>query len=149
MGGAGRVAGFDVADRAHLYLWVTNAFMAEGHTVAKAWGFVPRTILTWVKPRIGMGHYFRNTTEHVIFGVRGSLPTKRKNARTDFTAPMGRHSEKPEMFYRLIESMSPGPYLELFARRAAPGWDTWGNETPRPVAAVARDGDLFDSSTRV
>lgn len=116
-------------DDAHLYLWTTNAFMVEGHEVARAWGFTPRTILTWVKTQIGMDHYFRNNTEHVIFAVRGSQPLKVRNAPTAFTAPRGEHSAKPECFIDLVESWSPGPYLELFSRRHRMGWDVWGNES--------------------
>lgn len=122
------LAGHQIAPNAHLYLWTTNAFMGEAHDVARAWGFLPRTILTWVKPRIGMGFYFRNTTEHVIFAVRGKLRTRRKNQRTDFAAPVGAHSAKPAIFYEIVESMSPGPYLELFARERRAGWTSWGNE---------------------
>jgi N6-adenosine-specific RNA methylase IME4 len=94
LGAGGTVAGFQASQNAHLYLWTTNAFMEQAHVVARAWGFLPRTVLTWVKPQIGMGHFFRNTTEHVVFAVRGSLPLHVKNQRTDFTAPRGRHSEK-------------------------------------------------------
>jgi N6-adenosine-specific RNA methylase IME4 len=121
---------------AHLYLWTTNAFMVEGHEVARAWGFQPRTILTWVKTQIGMGHYFRNNTEHVIFAVRGSLPTNRKDVPTAFTAPRGAHSAKPECFIDLVESMSPGPYVEIFSRRHRLGWDVWGNESANTATLV-------------
>jgi len=113
---------------AHLYLWVTNAFMVEGHELAAAWGFTVKTILTWVKPRLGMGTYFRNNTEHVLFAVKGSLKTLRKDCRTAFTAKQGRHSEKPAAFYDTVESMSPGPFLDVFARRNRFGWDAFGDE---------------------
>lgn len=122
------LAGHPVAKDAHLYLWTTNAFMEQAHQVAVAWGFLPRTILTWIKPRIGMGHYYRNTTEHIVFAVRGKLPTRRKDQPTHFEAPVGRHSEKPEQAYEIVERMSPGPYLELFARRPRANWTVWGNE---------------------
>lgn len=124
----GRIARHPIAHDAHLYLWATNAFMEQAHQVAIAWCFTPRTILTWIKPRIGMGHYYRNTTEHVIFAVRGKLPTLRKDQPTHFEAPVGRHSEKPQRLYEIIESMSPGPWLELFARRQREGWVAWGDE---------------------
>jgi N6-adenosine-specific RNA methylase IME4 len=133
LGAGGTVAGFQASQNAHLYLWTTNAFMEQAHVVARAWGFLPRTVLTWVKPQIGMGHFFRNTTEHVVFAVRGSLPLHVKNQRTDFTAPRGRHSEKPEAFFEIVERCSPGPYLELFARKARPGWTAWGNEVTAEV----------------
>lgn len=117
-----------VDDDAHLYNWCTNAFVVEAHQLARGWGFDPKTLLTWVKPQIGMGHYFRNTTEHVVFAVRGTLACKRKDVRTDFSAKRGEHSAKPDEFFTIVESMSPGPYLELFARRRRPGWYAWGNE---------------------
>jgi N6-adenosine-specific RNA methylase IME4 len=116
-------------DDAHLYVWATNAFMVEAHDLAVAWGFDPKTILTWIKPQIGLGHYFRNTTEHVVFAVRGSLKPLSRDARTDFTAPRTQHSAKPDCFYDMVERVSPGPYLELFARRARFGWDYWGDQS--------------------
>jgi N6-adenosine-specific RNA methylase IME4 len=119
-------------DDAHLYLWTTNAFMVEAHELAKAWGFRQRTILTWVKTSFGMGHYYRNSTEHVLFCVRGKLPVARHDVPTHFVAPRGRHSAKPESFYDMVETMSPGPYLDVFARRQRMGWDTWGNECFTP-----------------
>jgi N6-adenosine-specific RNA methylase IME4 len=121
---------FVAKPNAHLYLWTTNAFMEDAHRVARAWGFLPKTILTWVKPRIGMGHYFRNTTEHVLFAVRGRLGTKVHNLRTDFSAPQPdrQHSRKPDRLLEIVEAASPGPYLELFARRSRDGWSCWGNE---------------------
>lgn len=128
---------------AHLYLWTTNAFMVEGHAVCKAWGFTPRTVLTWAKGRvrdgrlslqIGMGSYLRNVTEHVIFAVRGSLRCKVKNVSTLLLAPRGRHSAKPDEFYKLVENCSEGPYLELFARQRREGWSAWGNEVASDVS---------------
>jgi len=117
-----------VADNAHLYLWVTNGFLREGFDLMDAWGFTYKACLTWCKPQIGMGNYFRNATEHVYFGLRGSLPTNANNVPTWFTADRTRHSAKPECFYDLVEMSSPGPRLEMFARRRRLGWHTWGNE---------------------
>jgi N6-adenosine-specific RNA methylase IME4 len=124
------------ADDAHLYLWFTNAFAVEAHAIAKAWGFRPATLLTWVKtrhadgqPSMKMGYYFRGATEHVLFGVRGSLRLRAQRALpTAYFWPRLPHSVKPEPFYALVEEASPGPYLELFARKVRPGWDAWGNE---------------------
>lgn len=119
------------ATNAHLYMWTTNAFIEPAHAICRAWGFEPRTILTWVKPGIGMGYYFRNNTEHVVFAVRGSLPVKRHNQPTAFHAKKDKqHSRKPDEFYGIVESMSPGPYLEMFARRPWPNWTVWGNQAP-------------------
>ena len=117
------------APDAHLYLWVTNGFIREGFDLLDAWGFTYKTCLTWTKPSIGMGNWFRNSTEHVLFGVRGRLPTRRNDVPTHFEAPRTRHSAKPERFYDLVESCSPGPWFEMFARRRRLGdWSYWGNE---------------------
>lgn len=117
------------APNAHLYLWATNAFLDQAFHLARGWGFQPRTVLTWVKPGIGMGHYYRNNTEHVVFAVRGRLAVARHNQPTSFSAPKSKvHSQKPELFYEIAESMSPAPYLEMFARCQREGWVVWGNE---------------------
>jgi len=128
---------------AHLYLWVTNAFLEDGHALARAWGFQQRTMITWCKTQIGMGHYFRNSTEHALFCVRGKLALLRKDLPTHFTAPRGRHSEKPQAFYDMVETASPGPYLDVFARRHRMLWDVAGNEVYSAIpelAARAADG---------
>lgn len=123
------------APSCHLYLWVTNNFLPDGLEVMAAWGFRYVTKITWVKEgQPGLGQYFRGITEDCLFGVRGNLPYKldgfgrRAQGTTAFGAPRGRHSEKPERMYELIERVSYGPYLELFARTKRPGWDSWGNE---------------------
>ena len=126
------------ASTAHLYLWVPNALLLEGLEVMAAWGFTYKTNLVWHKVRKdggpdgrGVGFYFRNTTELILFGVKG------KNART--LAPGRRqvniirsqkreHSRKPDELYSLIEGCSSGPYLELFARGTRPGWKSWGDQ---------------------
>ena len=115
-------------ENAHLYLWVTNAFIEEGHVLAEKWGFTPKTMLTWGKEKMGVGWYFRGQTEHMIFAVRGSLPVKTRKVSTLFHAPVGTHSKKPEIAYQIIEQQSPPNYLELFAREKKEGWDVWGNE---------------------
>jgi len=112
----------------HLYLWVTNGFMRQGFDLLDAWGFTYKTVLTWCKPSIGMGNYFRNNTEHVLFAVRGRQPTLRNDVGTWFEAGKTKHSAKPDSFYDLVESCSPGPYLEMFARRRRFDWHVWGNE---------------------
>ncbi len=116
------------APDAHLYLWVTNAFIDAGFDLLTDWGFRYKTTITWVKPSIGMGNYFRVNTEHVLFAVRGRQPTLRNDVGTWFGAPRGKHSAKPECFYDMVESCSPGPWLEMFARRRRFGWDVWGDE---------------------
>lgn len=126
------------APTAHLYLWVPNALLPEGLEVLRAWGFTYKSNIVWHKVRKdggsdgrGVGFYFRNVTELILFGTKG------KNART---LPPGRsqvnyissrkreHSRKPDEQYPLIESCSPGPYLELFGRGIRKGWTTWGNQ---------------------
>lgn len=123
-------------ENAHLYLWFTNTFAVEAHQIAEAWGFRPMTILTWTKirqadgqPSMKMGYYFRGATEHVLFGVRGSMRLQTREALpTGYLWPRTPHSVKPEAFYQIVEKASPGPYLELFARRQREGWTTWGND---------------------
>ncbi|MBF6259859.1 methyltransferase [Nocardia farcinica] len=115
-------------DDAHLWLWVTNGAWRAGYDVMTAWGFTYRSPLTWVKPRLQLGQYLRNMTEHVLFGTRGRAPVNFRAQPTWFIAPVQEHSHKPEEQYAIIERVSPGPYLELFARRRQPGWDVWGNE---------------------
>jgi N6-adenosine-specific RNA methylase IME4 len=113
----------------HCYLWITNRSLPKGFALLDAWGFRYVTMLTWCKPSIGMGNYFRGSTEHVLFGVKGSQLLKRKDVGTWFAAPRGEgHSSKPEDLYALVETCSPGPYLELFGRQAREGWSVWGAE---------------------
>jgi N6-adenosine-specific RNA methylase IME4 len=141
-----------VGENAHMYMWITNNFLARGaHVqVANAWGFRPVTVLTWKKfGRMGLGQYFRGTTEHVIFCVRGApgyktAPSgKRAQGVTDFgelaaevdgawweEPRPGEHSKKPIKIHEWAELVSPGPYLEMFARHARKGWEAWGNEAP-------------------
>ena len=124
-------------EQSHLYLWAPNALLAEGLEVMKAWGFTYKTNLVWYKVRKdggpdgrGVGFYFRNVTELLLFGVRGCLRTLQPG-RTQvnlFCSQKREHSRKPDDIYDIIERCSPGPYLELFARFARRGWDHWGNE---------------------
>ena len=127
-----------VTDMAHLYLWVPNALLADGMQVMERWGFTYKTNMIWYKirkdgghDRRGVGFYFRNVTEMILFGVRG------KNARTlqpgrsqenIISSQKREHSRKPDEQYAIIEACSPGPYLELFARGPRKGWSVWGNQ---------------------
>lgn len=138
------------AESAHLYLWVTNLrlFAEEGDAavgpieILRAWGFRYATMLTWHKLGApGMGWYFRGDTEHVLFGVRGKAPIDPALRESNhFAASRHGHSVKPDRFYELVERVSPGPYLELFARRRRYGWDVWGNEAPEFAASQAELG---------
>lgn len=128
-----------VKDTAHLYLWVPNALLADGLQVMDHWGFTYKTNLIWYKirkdggpDRRGVGFYFRNVTEMILFGVRG------KNARTlqpgrsqenIISSQKREHSRKPDEQYNIIESCSSGPFIELFARGPRKGWFVWGNQS--------------------
>jgi N6-adenosine-specific RNA methylase IME4 len=117
------------AKDAHIYLWITNRSLPKGFALLESWGFRYITCLTWCKPSIGMGNYYRGSTEHILFGVRGSLPLLRRDMGTWFSASRpDRHSAKPEDFYRMVEACSPGPWLEMFARSQRNGWVQWGAE---------------------
>jgi N6-adenosine-specific RNA methylase IME4 len=130
--GIDQLAALDVGaladDDCHLYLWITNRSLPKGFRLIEQWGFRYVTALTWVKPHFGMGNYFRGQTEHVLFAVKGSQPLLRKDMGTVFHAPRGPlgHSSKPETFLPMVESCSPGPYLEMFSRSERDGWVAWG-----------------------
>jgi N6-adenosine-specific RNA methylase IME4 len=122
---------------AHLYLWVTNNFLPAGLEVMSAWGFRYVTKVTWVKDAgFGLGQYYRGRTEDCLFGVRGHQPYKqhddgkRAQGQTIIFAKPTEHSHKPEEMRIMIEKVSYGPYLEMFARARNPGWDIWGLEAP-------------------
>lgn len=124
-----------VEDNAHIYIWVTNNFFKDGFKVMESLGFRYITCITWMKDKIGLGQYFRGKTEHCLFGVKGMVPYKeidgkRAQGLTGFTAVRTKHSKKPEEMYKMIEIVSYGPRLELFAREKRQGWDVWGNEVP-------------------
>lgn len=154
------------ADQSHLYLWTTGGHLVDGSAaqVAKAWGFEPKYLLTWVKtgdlrtslersgrvvhhvvnkevlsaaPKIsqgqfkisfGLGNWFRRNAEMVLFCVKGKAPAMVKNLPDTFFAPRADHSQKPDLLHEMAELMSPGPRLELFARRGRKGWKTWGDQ---------------------
>ncbi len=129
--------------QSHLYLWVPNALVKEGLEVMKSWGFSYKTNIVWYKVRKdggpdgrGVGFYFRNVTELVLFGVRGNLRTF-KPGRTQVNIIRTRkreHSRKPDELYDIIERCSPGPYLEMFARQKRAGWKQWGDEIDKNQA---------------
>lgn len=143
-------------DTAHLYMWVPNALLPEGIEVLRAWGFNYKSNIVWHKLRKdggsdgrGVGFYFRNVTELLLFGVRG------KNARTlqpgrtqvNYLGTRKReHSRKPDEQYPLIQSCSPGPYLEMFARGERPGWTIWGNEAN---SAYEPDWPTYKHNSRI
>lgn len=135
------------AKQSHLYLWVPNALLADGLKVMAAWGFTYKSNLVWHKVRKdggsdgrGVGFYFRNVTELVLFGVRGSFRTLDPGRRqVNLLATRKReHSRKPDELYDIVEACSAGPYLELFARYPRAGWSVWGDEARGEVAPRGR-----------
>lgn len=123
--------------QSHLYLWVPNALIHEGLAVMQSWGFTYKTNLVWYKvrkdggpDRRGVGFYFRNVTELVLFGTRGRLRTFAPGRRQEniMVRQKRDHSRKPDELYTIIEQCSPGPFVELFARQARPGWVSWGHD---------------------
>lgn len=148
------------AARSHLYLWVPNALLTEGLQVMRAWGFTYKSNIVWFKVRKdggpdgrGVGFYFRNVTELLLFGVRGSMRTLQPGrTQVNMLATRKReHSRKPDEIFDLIEACSPGPYLELFARFRHHGWAQWGNEDveQNTAANVAHRKGHLDSQMRL
>ena len=125
------------APRSHLYLWVPNTLLGWGLDVMQAWGFTYKANIVWYKVRKdggpdgrGVGFYFRNVTEILLFGIKGRMRTL-KPGRTQTNIIVSRkqeHSRKPEQAHKIIEACSPGPFVELFARDRVEGWTTWGDQ---------------------
>lgn len=142
------------ADQGHIYLWVTNPRLfadkrGDGPTPAemlKGWGFEYITMLTWHKLGApGLGWYYRGDTEHVLFGTKGKLGIPTALRRSNFfEAPKRRHSEKPNLFFKIVEERSPAPRLEMFARSAREGWDSWGFEAPSETAVQIGQEDGWE-----
>jgi N6-adenosine-specific RNA methylase IME4 len=148
------------AAQSHLYLWVPNALLPDGLRVMEAWGFTYKSNVVWYKVRKdggpdgrGVGFYFRNVTELVLFGVRGSMRTLNPGrTQVNLLATQKReHSRKPDELYDIIERCSPGPYLELFARFRRKGWDQWGNEDveENSLTGVAKRAGHTDEQLRL
>lgn len=134
------ICALDVATLAHpdaciLWLWTTNAFMRDAYRVLDAWGFEEKTILTWVKDRMGLGDWLRGQTEHCILAVRGRPTVLLTNQTTALHGPLREHSRKPDEFYALVEALCPGSKVEMFCRTPRPGWARWGAETEKFNAA--------------
>lgn len=134
-------------DDAHLYLWTINRYVEDAYDIARAWGFQPSTLIVWAKNPMGggLGGAWGITTEFVLFARRGSLKAAGRVTGTWFNWPRAydfrgkpRHSAKPEHFYDMVEQVSPGPYVELFARdHHRLGWDVWGNESANTASMEA------------
>jgi N6-adenosine-specific RNA methylase IME4 len=136
-----------VRPKAHLYLWVPNALITDGLEVMRRWGFTYKTNIVWYKTRKdggpdgrGVGFYFRNVTELLLFGTRGTNNRTLAPGRTQTNIIATRkreHSRKPDEQYDLIERCSRGPFLEMFARHKREGWIQWGNEAPSEAAPLS------------
>lgn len=153
---AAEIAGLPIcnalAKQSHLYLWVPNALLADGLAVMEAWGFTYKSNIVWAKRRKdggpdgrGVGFYFRNVTELMLFGVRGSMRTLAPGRRqvNMIETRKREHSRKPDEQYDLIQSCSPGPYLEMFARYAQKGWSTWGMEADEEVTPRGKQHPMY------
>jgi N6-adenosine-specific RNA methylase IME4 len=135
---------------AHLYLWTINAYVEASYGIARAWGFKPSTLIVWAKNPMGggLGGAWGITTEYVLFARRGTLTHTGRVTGTWFNWKRAynergkpKHSAKPPAFLDLVEQVSPGPYLEMFARSNRLGWDTWGDEALCHVNLVTGTGD--------
>lgn len=126
----------EMAENSFLFLWRLSSMPEEALRVVRAWGFVPKSEIVWEKLTpggkdwFGMGRYVRAAHETVIVATRGRAKVRDRSIRSRFAAPAGRHSQKPEAFFDLVERLCAGPYVELFARRKRPGWTVFGNEAP-------------------
>lgn len=145
-----QIANLPVSDQierdAHLYLWTTNKFLEDAFLVMRCWGFKYSTTLVWAKRPMGggLGGCYGLATEYVLFGRRGKLPALRRIGRNhfDWKRPYDergkpKHSAKPGGFFAMVEQVSPGPYLELFARQKRIGWHSWGDEVPSDIRLIA------------
>lgn len=116
------------ADDCILWLWATNKFMHEAYHLLDAWGFEPKTILTWFKGKIGTGYWLRGETEHCLLGTQGSPTITGGTQSTHLKAQAARHSAKPDEFYKLVESLCPGNKLDIFGRKEREGWIIYGDQ---------------------
>lgn len=121
------------ADQAHLHLWTTNAFLFDSKAILEAWGFEYKSCFVWVKPEMGIGNYWRVSHEFLLLGVKGKLTFTDHTIMSWLHHNRIGHSRKPEAVRQFIERASPGPYLELFARRTIDNWTVWGNEIERTI----------------
>lgn len=126
------------ADECHLHLWTTNAFLHDSFHLLEGWGFEFKSLLVWDKDKFGIGNYWRLQTEYLLLGIKGDLRFLDHSQPNLVRGARGKHSAKPERVRKMIEKVSPGPRLEMFARRISNGWVAWGNEIERTMF----DGDV-------
>ena len=119
------------SEECHLHLWTTEGFLEEGIALLKGWGFERKSGFVWVKPQLGIGNYWRVSHEFMLLGVKGGKTFPPSDIKSWIHHDRTEHSAKPEEVRRLIEKVSPGPRLELFARNCVPGWTVWGNQIER------------------
>jgi N6-adenosine-specific RNA methylase IME4 len=120
-------------EKSHLHLWTTNAFLFECPKLLEAWGFEYKGVLVWAKNQMGIGNYWRVSHEFMILGVRGKLTFSDHSQMSWILTDRTKHSAKPDDVARRIETVSPGPYIELFARRTRENWTVWGNEIEKTM----------------
>lgn len=132
-------------DSCLLLFWSWNSCLPECLEVVKAWGFTYRTLITWIKPKMGIGNYTRNASEHIILATKGKYekPDKAKSFTSWFIAERREHSRKPEYQYDIAEILGKPPYLELFARRTREGWLSYGNELMKSTKFEINQKCLF------
>lgn len=121
------------AEKCHLHLWTTESFLEDAIALLRGWGFERKSGFIWVKPQLGIGNYWRCSHEIMLLGVKGGLTFPPTNIKSWIEHDRTKHSSKPEAVRKLIEQVSPGPYLELFGRKAVHGWTVWGNEIERGI----------------
>lgn len=131
-------------DDAHLLLWTTNRYVAASYDVASTWGFRPSQLLTWCKSRrgLGPGGVFASTSEFILYARRGKPEHLRRQDSTWWEWPRAAHSVKPDAMLDMVEAALPGPYLEMFARRARFGWSYWGDESLGTAEMPSAPGDV-------
>ena len=120
------------ASDAILWLWTTNTFLREAFTLLDSWGFIYRTMLTWVKNSVGLGDWLGGQTEHCLLATKGNYKIFRNNESTAIHAPRQGHSVKPDAFYAMVEGLCPGQRIDMFGRKERTGWTIWGAEAPSP-----------------
>ena len=138
-------------DHAHLYLWTINKYIPDAYRVAQAWGFRPSTLLVWAKTTMGGGlggDAYGLSAEYCLFARRGQLPAMKRisaswfNWKRPYVNGYPAHSRKPPEFYKMVEQVSPGPYLEMFARSGREGWSVWGNEVDSDIVIEPAAGGV-------
>lgn len=121
------------ADDCHLHLWTTNAFLFESKAVLEAWGFEYKSVFVWVKTSLGIGNYWRVSHEFMLLGIKGNAKFQDRSIKSWLECDRGEHSRKPDQIRKLIERVSPGPRLELYARASSEGWVSYGDEISKDL----------------